>query len=84
MVEYLTGVVGDATCCLDDYVFEAVVLEDCPLNQFVQVVYIGLQMLAKMEVDGLLADGRCQCGCCIAEFGHFDYSFHRAIWFWFR
>ena len=61
VIENLAGVVEHTTGRrLADDVLQRKTLKLCPCNQFVQVVHIGLQVLAMMESQRLVTDDRRQ------------------------
>ena len=60
VVQNLTGVVEDGPIGLGDDLFQRQAFEGAAGKELVQVVHIGLQVLAVVEADGVGADDRCQ------------------------
>ncbi len=70
VVPDLGRIVVHAAVCLADDLFQFHFLIQCTLYEFVQVVYIRLQMFPVVEVDGLGADDRRKGIFCVWQKGH--------------
>ena len=67
VVEDLAGVVEDSAVRLLDDFLQGEVLVGAAREEFVQVVDIGLEVLAVVESDGTGADHRLECISCVRE-----------------
>ncbi len=74
MIQYLTRIIEyRAGGSLGDYLFQRHILELAAGQQFVQVIYVCLQVLAVVEREGLSADDRLESIKLVWEF---DECFH--------
>lgn len=67
MVKNLTGIVSNTSLAFGSHLFECSVGKLGVGNQIIQIVDIGLQMIAIVETNGLLANYRSQSLSPVAE-----------------